>query len=443
MKRIKNFLVAFVLLSASLPAFSQETFDLRRCITTGLERNFSIRIARNLQEIAANNHTIGNAGMLPFVDATGRYGGNINNTRQTYAAGGDTTITGIHNTSASAGIGLDWTIFQGLNALTTYKKLNELRMVGELNTQSAVEDFVADIITEYYLYIQQIQLYNNLAYAVSLSRERARIDEERYLLGGASKLQLLQSLVYLNSDSSRYASQKEVLRSSQVRINRLMAMDDLGQDIVLSDSTIRINSDLNYDSLLAETERFNTSLQIARRNQAISEYDYRIIASRSYPYLSFSSGYAFNLNEFESSNLKSQQTNGLNYGLTMGVNLFDGMNQRRNKANARIEIDNREFAYQQVEQQVKADLITIFYGYQNNLLILELEKENLKTAEENLDIALERYKLGSLSGLELREVQRSLLDAEERLLLVQYLTKLAEISLMQISGRIMEYLNQG
>jgi len=443
MKRIKNFLVAFVLFSASLPSFSQETFDLSRCITTGLERNFSIRIARNLQEIAANNHTIGNAGMLPFVDATGRYGGTIDNTRQTYAAGGDTTINGIHNKSASAGIGLDWTIFQGLNALTTYKKLNELRVVGELNTQSAVEDFVADIATEYYLYIQQIQLYNNLAYAVSLSRERVRIDEERYLLGGASKLQLLQSLVYLNSDSSRYSSQKEVLRSSQVRINRLMAMDDLGQDIVLSDSTIRINSDLNYDTLLAETERLNTGLQIARRNQAISEYDYRIIASRSYPYLSLSSGYNFNLNEFESSNLKSQQTNGLNYGLTMGVNLFDGMNQRRNKANARIEIDNREFAYQQVEQQVKADLITIFYGYQNNLLILELEEENLKTAEENLDIALERYKLGSLSGLELREVQRSLLDAEERLLLVQYLTKLAEISLMQISGRIMEYLNQG
>jgi outer membrane protein TolC len=181
-------------------------------------------------------------------------------------------------------------------------------------------------------------------------------------------------------------------------------------------------------------------LQIARKNQNISEYDFKLVSSRSYPYLSLSTGYSFNLIENESSNLKRQQTDGLSYGLTVGVNLFDGLNQRRSRANARIEMDNRDFAYQQIEQQVKADLITIYYGYQNNLLLLELEHENLKTAEENLEIALERYKLGSLSGLELREVQQSLLGAEERLLLIQYQTKVAEISLLQISGRIMEYL---
>ena len=142
----------------------------------------------------------------------------------------------------------------------------------------------------------------------------------------------------------------------------------------------------------------------------------RFIASRTYPYLNLTSGYNYNYNKFENGNLRSQQADGLNYGLSLGINLFDGFNQRRQKANARIEIENRDYEYRQVDQQVKADLITIFYAYQNNLLLFELEQQNLKTAEENLDIALERYKLGSLSGLELREVQKSLLEAEERLL---------------------------
>ena len=88
---------------------------------------------------------------------------------------------------------------------TNYKKLNELKQVGELNTKLAVEDLVGRIAAEYYYYIQQIKLFHNLGYAVSLSRERVRIDEERYLLGASSKLQLLQSLVYLNTDSSRYS----------------------------------------------------------------------------------------------------------------------------------------------------------------------------------------------------------------------------------------------
>ena len=135
-----------------------------------------------------------------------------------------------------------------------------------------------------------------------------------------------------------------------------------------------------------------------------------------------------------------QTTGTANYGLTLGMNLFDGLNQQRREKNALIEKENREWQYREVEQSVRADLITVFNGYTNNLRLLRLEEENLKTAAENLEIALERYKLGNLSGLELREVQLSLLDAEERLLSVQYQAKLAEISLLQISGRMEEYL---
>jgi outer membrane protein TolC len=346
----------------------------------------------------------------------------------------------VHNTTTGASVNLDWTIFQGFNALTSYKRLNELKQLGELNTQMAVENFVAEISSEYYFYIQQIELFRNLNYAVSLSRERLRIDEERYILGAASKLQLLQSQVYLNTDSSRYARQKEVLHAARVRINQLIAADDLGKNIIPADTLIMINTGLEFDSLLASTEIANTSLLMARKNQTISEYDYRIIASRTYPYLNASSAYNYNYNEYGDGNLLNQQSNGLNYGLTLGVNLFDGLNQRRQKANAKIEISNQENQYKEIDQQVKADLLTIYYSYRNNLLLLALEEQNLKTAEENLEIALERYKLGNLSGIELREVQSSLLDAEERRLLVQYQTKLAEISLLQISGRIMEYV---
>jgi adhesin transport system outer membrane protein len=102
-------------------------------------------------------------------------------------------------------------------------------------------------------------------------------------------------------------------------------------------------------------------------------------------------------------------------------------------------MDNKALLYQQLEQGIRADLITIYNAYSNNLRLITLEKQNLSTASENLDIALERYKLGSLSGIDLREVQKSLLDAKESLLSIEYQAKIAEISLMLISGRIMEY----
>ncbi|HDR51361.1 MAG TPA: hypothetical protein ENN90_07035 [Mariniphaga anaerophila] len=180
----------------------------------------------------------------------------------------------------------------------------------------------------------------------------------------------------------------------------------------------------------------------------MSELDYKIIASRSYPYLNLSSGYNYSYRGYGSGTisdygelaLSNQQSRTLNYGLTLGMDIFNGFNRRREKTNALIEVENRMYRLQEIEQEIKADLLTVFYAYENNLKLVQMEEQNLDVARENLEIALERYRLGALSGLELREVQKSLLDAEERLISIKFQTKLAEISLLQIAGRIMDYV---
>jgi len=311
-----------------------------------------------------------------------------------------------------------------------------------------MENLVAQIIAEYNYFIQQMDYFNNIKYAVSLSKERLRIDEERYLLGSSSKLELLQSIVYLNADSSQLARQNELILESEVRLKKLMAFDNLEERITFSDTIILFNSSLDYRVLLESTLNINTSLLIARKNQNISQLDYKIIVSRAYPYLNLSSGYNYSyrlygtgtISDYGAVQINNQNTRSLNYGLTLGMDLFDGFNRKREKANALISIENKTFQYQEIEQDIKAELLTIYYAYENNLRLVKMEEQNLGVARENLDIALERYRLGSLSGLELREVQKSLLDAERRLIAVKYQTKLAEISLLQISGHIMDYL---
>ena len=133
---------------------------------------------------------------------------------------------------------------------------------------------------------------------------------------------------------------------------------------------------------------------------------------------------------------------GLNVGVTVGFNLFDG-NRRRELRNARIAVQNARLEREQLEQALRADLSNLWQAYQNNLQMLNLERQNLVAAKENHEIAMERYMLGNLSGIEMREAQKSLLDAEERILSAEYNTKLCEISTTanqrknhQISGAI-------
>lgn len=443
----RSFLILLIAFTQNL-LNAQEVYDLSKCVLIGLDRNFSIKVARNNEQISDNNYTKGNAGFMPTVTTTNRFGGTLNSTTQNLNNGSQNSTNGVYNTTASAGLNAYMTLFRGFNVQTTWQKLNELKSIGALNTQMSMENLVSEIIAEYYYYIEQLNFLKNMEYAVSLSRERARIDKERYMLGASSKLQLLQSIVYLNADSSRLARQSEQILQSEVRLKKLMSLENLEEKIVLKDTSIVFNPNLVYAELLKSTLDYNTGLLIASKNQQISELDYKIITSRAYPYLTLSSGYNYSyrgygtgtISDYGTVAINNQNSRALNYGLTLGMDIFDGSNHRREKANARIEIENRLYQFQEVEQDIKAELLTIFYAYENNLRMVQMEEQNLEVARENLDIALERYRLGALSGLELREVQKSLLDAEERLILVNYQVKLAEISLLQISGKIMEYV---
>lgn len=437
--KMKFFYLSIILVLFVNTAKAQKVLGLKECIGTGLERNFSLLVEKNNETISNNNYTLGNAGYLPTLDLSSHYSGTMNNTTQNLSDGTQSITNGVNNTTTNAAATLGLTIFNGFNVQTTYKKLNELKQLGGLNTQLSVENLITDIISGYYNYIQQVQLLKNMKYAVALSRERLRIDEERYLLGSSSKLQVLQSRVYLNADSSRFSKQTEVVRSSQISLNQLMAVDDMGAQFLSQDTTVDVNPNLVYEKLLDETLQKNTSLIIASKNKTISEFDYKIVKSRSYPYLNLSTGYNYNLYTYSTGSNKNQITNGMNYGLTFGVNIFDGFNQRRSINNSSIDMKNKELRYLEIEQGVKADLLTIYNAYNNNLRIIKLEEQNVQTAAENLSIALEKYKLGSLAGIDLREVQKSLLDAKESLLLVQYQAKIAEVSLQLISGNVMEY----
>lgn len=430
-------IVLFSLLSSYIQA--QSIYGLKDCISTGLERNFSILVAKNDESISKNNFSLGNAGFLPTVDLSGRNSGTLNNSKLNFTDGTNGSSSGVLNTSTNGSVVLGMTIFNGFSAVTTYKKLGELNQVGQLNTQLTVENLIADIVSGYYNYILQIQLMNNLKYALTLSRERLRIDGDRYVLGSGSKLEVLQSRVYVNSDSSNLSRQNEVIRSAQIRLNQMMAVENLSNEFSSKDTSINVNPGLLYEKLLDETLANNTGLRIASRNKTISDYDYKLVVSRSYPYLNFTGGYSYNLSTYTHNTTKNQVTSGLNYGLTLGVNLYDGSNKRREIRNSSINRDTKDLRYREVEQGVRADLLTIYSAYSNNLRLITLEEQNFQTAKENLDIALERYKLGSLSGIDLREVQKSLLDARERLISAHYQTKLAEISLQLISGKIMEY----
>ncbi len=436
---MKQLIITITLAAASLTAGAQVPFSLRQCIETGLERNYSIRIIRNEQLISDNNATLANAGGLPTFDMNGGLSGTLNNTNNSLRTGGTEKTTGVANETGNIGLNMAWTVFDGFGIQASYERLKELKRMGELNTRLTIEDFVADVSSEYYNLIRQKIRLRNLRSSLELSRERLRIVEQRYYIGSMSRLDLQQAQVDFNADSSNVLNQLQVVHSSRIALNELMALENVEAETQIADSLITPNPFLDEVELWSSTMETNAALLVSQKNIAISELDLKKLKGRNYPYVRLSAGYGYTANWYETGSYDLQQRLGLNYGVTIGFTLFDG-NRRREQRNARIMVENRGLRTQELELGLRADMSNLWMAYQNNLDLWSLEKDNLVAAQENYTIAIERYKLGELSGIELREAQNSLLSAEERRSIAEYSTKLCEVSLLQLSGQILNYL---
>lgn len=70
-----------------------------------------------------------------------------------------------------------------------------------------------------------------------------------------------------------------------------------------------------------------------------------------------------------------------------------------------------------------------------------MELINKEVAGRNVKVAFEKYRLGAINDIELRETQKKYIDAQYQLLLSQFQAKNAEIELLRISGELYRVLS--
>lgn len=440
----KKFILKIVLLINvgllfNVKLYSQEIYSFQQCLQIALENNYSIKIAESNEQISGNNYTIGNAGFLPYIYANATQNYSITDSRQVLATSPDPVEKdNAKSNSLTGSVNLSWTIFDGLQMFVQYDKLSELLEVGQLNTRLSIENMIANVGVEYFTVIQQKKRLETIRYIKNLSKERMKVAEERYRIGQESKLEFQQAVVDFNSDSSQYLKQSESLAASIFRLNKLLAVDIANNTMVVD--SIQINNSLLFDDLSKETQQNNASLLIAIKNKNISELNLKLIKGSRYPRLSLYGSANLAQSESPMSSVLESNSFGYSYGLSLSFNIFDGFDVNRQQKNAKIDILKAGLEFDQLEQDIFTSLSILFNTYQNSLKLVDLEIANLQVARNNFEISMERYRLGTFSGLQMRDVQRVYLDAEDRLLGAQYQAKIAEISLKRLSGKISDYL---
>jgi outer membrane protein TolC len=131
-------------------------------------------------------------------------------------------------------------------------------------------------------------------------------------------------------------------------------------------------------------------------------------------------------------------TQGLNYGFSVSLPIFNGFNARRLTQQAKIELGRQNLLYEQQRNDVNVDLRNALVNYESAKKILRIEEETIGAAKENVYIALETFKRGVTTFIELRTAQQSLADAYNRLITARYNAKLAETELLRLNGSLLK-----
>ncbi|KIX22792.1 transporter [Flavobacterium sp. 316] len=429
-----NILKYILLFSFSFQLQAQETLTLESAIKIALENNYEIKIATNNLKIDETNNNLANAGLLPSINATLTNNNSQLNTSQTQADGSVRTLNNAKNFNLNYGIGLDWTIFDGLRMFVKKEQLEVLEQQGKTELQASILSKISDVYLTYYDLVQQQQVMASIDSAIVISNQRLTTAQNRFTIGKASKLEVLNAQVDLNTDKSLLLKQKEIYKTTKIKLNELLAREVQTDFKVIQD--ILIEEDLNYEELKEMALQQNPQLQTQILSKKLIDLNLKNVKGNRYPTVRLTSGYNFSRSEASLGFITQSSGQGFVYGISASIPVFNGFLQNKNERAAKYEVENATFLLEQQKVTLESQIASLFASYETNLELVKVEEQNAEIAKQNLDITLAKFKIGTITTIEFRTAQQNFIEASVRYSNAQYQTKLSEINLKELAGTL-------
>ncbi|HEX8014085.1 MAG TPA: TolC family protein [Flavobacterium sp.] len=413
---------------------AQEVLTIEEAMKIALENNFEIKIAKNNTKISETNVTIGNAGMLPTATASVVDNNSITNSTQVRQDGTSTSLDNAKNNNLTYGVSLGWTVFDGMRMFARLDQLKELQKLGDTELKRTILMKIGQVNSAYYDLVQQQQQLAALDTTIVISKQRLDLAKNRFTIGKASKLEVLNAQVDLNTDMVALLRQKESYANSKILLNQYLARDPKINFTVTDEVTV--DNKLLFADLLDLAQKQNPALELQIINKRIAELELKQIKADRYPVVNLTSGYNFTESQSSLGFTSENSSRGFTYGFNASLNIFDGFNQNRNEKVAKLQIENSKIAIEQQNMILNTQLSTAFQTYLTNLELIELEDSNESIAKQNLEITLDKFRIGTITTLEFRTAQLNYVNAKVRHSNAVYQAKLSEIALKELAGTI-------
>jgi outer membrane protein len=398
---MKNTFTIFLLV-ISFIASAQAPLSLSDAIRTALEKNYQIKISKINVEKAANLNNWGQAGMLPSVSFNLNQNNSLNQVDNPAAF-----IRGqyIFN-SARANVDAGWTLFNGFRMWATKDRLELLEELSNGNATLVLENTIQAVILAYNTVLVEQKKMEVIQKVLNLSRDRFLYTRERQLLGVAVTFDVLQAKNAMLTDSSNVLMQQMILKNSIRNLNLIMA-EEADAMFMLTDALQPVTEYYQPGPLKERMLSNNVSLRNQFINNQVLKKDVSLFQADRYPRLHLNTGVNHSENFLNVEGFPQRRGNARDYyvNFTLSFNLYNGGRARTAMLNAAIDETVGKLTLREMELTMTNQLHNLLDLYITRMQLLNLSNENLTSAETNLQFAEERFKNGTITSFEFRDVQ--------------------------------------
>ena len=306
--------------------------------------------------------------------------------------------------------------------------------IGQTRLRQEIEATVYDVLAAYY---QVVQLRKGIAVqreGVRISDERLEIARAGQRIGSASGLAVVQAQLDQSADSAAVLDLLVQESAAVARVNALMGNAPATELALGTD--IPSTQPMEFGEIQQAARNANSVLQLARQERIAADFSVKQLRGALLPQVDVFGNYGYTKSTSAVGFLQSNRSIGPDYGARIYIPLFNGAQANKAMQVAKLTREQAAISTEQAELMLEESLLNAWTDHTTANQRVALEQSNLSGARTQTDVALESYRLGAITAVELREVQQGLITAEQRLLAAQYEAKLAELQLKWLAGEL-------
>ena len=434
---IRTCLLVFGLLGAgSISGQESEILTKDQAMAQMLSENFGIQMAQNEKLQAENNTSLLNSGYLPGVAISSGASYDLQDQEVTFRDGSLNVVDGAETKRLNAALNLNYTIFDGMGRYYNYQRLKQAEKLSGLQVRATIESTLLQLFTVYFELARLTENQSVLKQVLNNTQDRLTRANYSFDYGQNTKLDVLNAEVDLVNDSIALNNNAQQLANTK-RDLAVLLNDDLNR-VFAVDTVVGFMDELTLDALQQKANTDNIRVLIAESNKQLSVFGVKFQRSLELPRLGLSGAYGWNEGIFPATGFATKNiSSGFSAGLQLSWNIFDGGANRTALKNSKISLENQELALEEIKVQVQRDVANAYGDLLNRKRAYQLLSRSIATAQNNYDRSLDRYRLGQLTSLELRQAQINLLNAKMNANMAKYQAKLSELTYLQTCGQLL------